>query len=166
MCLFSLILASGLGSLASGPDRTEYRPRLPAWGAVVVVYLVIMERVLPVVFQATTGRERPVRIAGGKHAAGFSARLRIPPRHAAGGGCGQRANPVVLRYQRGMGVLASVLGVMLSMSFGLAMTVLISVTCYLLLIPSGFALLCLPQRMAHTEAAPARTQPTLQAVTF
>jgi hypothetical protein len=39
------------------------------------------------------------------------------------------------------GVLASVVGVMLSMSFGSDVTLLSSAACYLLLIPTSFALL-------------------------
>jgi multisubunit Na+/H+ antiporter MnhG subunit len=39
------------------------------------------------------------------------------------------------------GVLSSVLGVMLSMSLGINVTLLISAVCYLLLIPTSFALL-------------------------
>ncbi|HEV2273828.1 MAG TPA: hypothetical protein VGR96_06655, partial [Acidobacteriaceae bacterium] len=50
------------------------------------------------------------------------------------------------------GVLASVLAVMLSMSLGINATMLISAACYLLLIPTSFALLELPRRAPHTNA--------------
>src|SRR5215471_3234885 len=63
VCLFSLILASGLGSLASDRFPLDARPRIIAWGAVVVVYLLAMAFVLPAVFQATTDQDRMVRIA-------------------------------------------------------------------------------------------------------
>jgi hypothetical protein len=57
------------------------------------------------------------------------------------------------------GVLASVLGVMLSMSLGINVTMLISAACYLLLIPTSFALLELRQRIAYAGTALDRTQP-------
>jgi hypothetical protein len=44
------------------------------------------------------------------------------------------------------GVLASVLGVMISMSLGINVTMLISAICYLVLIPIGFTLLKSRQR--------------------
>ena len=46
------------------------------------------------------------------------------------------------------GVLASVLGVILSMSFGINVTLLIAAACYLLVIPTGFALLAMGARIA------------------
>ncbi|HEV2274891.1 MAG TPA: hypothetical protein VGR96_12040, partial [Acidobacteriaceae bacterium] len=49
VCLFSLILASGLGSLASERLRLLNRGRLLVWGGIVVAYLVIMVLVLPMV---------------------------------------------------------------------------------------------------------------------
>jgi len=62
VCLFSLILASGLGSLASDWLKLSTRARLLAWGSIVVAYLAVMQWILPSVFQATTDRERLVRI--------------------------------------------------------------------------------------------------------
>jgi hypothetical protein len=47
------------------------------------------------------------------------------------------------------GVLASVLAVMFSMSFGINTTILISAAYYLLLIPTGFALLGLRSQTAE-----------------
>ena len=62
VCLFSLILASGLGSLTSDRLKLNTRGRLLTWGMIVTAYLVIMEQILPIVFQSTTDRERLVRI--------------------------------------------------------------------------------------------------------
>jgi hypothetical protein len=62
VCLFSLILASGLGSLTSEHLKLDTRGKLLAWGAMVVAYLVIMERILPVALESTTDQERMVRI--------------------------------------------------------------------------------------------------------
>ncbi len=50
------------------------------------------------------------------------------------------------------GVLASVLGVMFSMALGINVTMLIAAGCYLLLIPTSFALLRL-RRTVYAEVA-------------
>jgi uncharacterized membrane protein YhaH (DUF805 family) len=47
------------------------------------------------------------------------------------------------------GVLASVLGVIFSMSFGINVTMLISAACYLLVIPTGLALMAMRPRIAQ-----------------
>jgi hypothetical protein len=46
------------------------------------------------------------------------------------------------------GVLASVLGVMFSMAFGINITMTIAAACYLLVIPTSFALLAMHPRAA------------------
>jgi uncharacterized protein YaaW (UPF0174 family) len=51
------------------------------------------------------------------------------------------------------GVLASVLGIMISMSFGINVTMLISSACYLIVIPTSFALLGLRSQVAQEVAA-------------
>src|SRR5258708_25580451 len=63
VCLFSLILSSGLGSLASEQLTLDARGKLLAWGSVVVVYLLVLEQSLPEVLQSTTNQKRLVRIA-------------------------------------------------------------------------------------------------------
>ena len=62
VCLFSLILASGLGSLTSDRLKLDTRGKLLVWGSIVVVYLVAMSGFLPAVLQSTTDQERLVRI--------------------------------------------------------------------------------------------------------
>ncbi len=47
VCLSSLILASGLGSLASDRLALDTRGKLLAWGIIVVAYLLVMEQMLP-----------------------------------------------------------------------------------------------------------------------
>ena len=51
------------------------------------------------------------------------------------------------------GVLASVLAVMFSMSLGINVTLLISAVCYLLMIPTSFALLGLGRRSSRSPEA-------------
>jgi hypothetical protein len=167
VCLFSLILASGLGSLASDRIKLNTQGRLVAWGAVVVAYLVVMERMLPVIFQATTGRERLVRIGVSLAAImplGFLLGFAFPTGMRLVEDVDKEPTPWFWGINGAMGVLASVLGVILSMAFGIDVTMLISAACYLLLIPTGFALMRLPQRMEQTESARVRTQSNAQPV--
>ena len=63
MCLFKLILASGLGSLASDWFKLDALNRKFAMGGIVVTYLMVIALFLPIVFEATTDQERAVRIA-------------------------------------------------------------------------------------------------------
>jgi hypothetical protein len=160
VCLFSLILASGLGSLTSDRLRMGTRGKLLVWGVIVAAYLVTMERVLPPVFQATTDRERLVRIGISLAAImplGFLLGFAFPTGMKLVEAVDREPTPWFWGINGATGVLASVLGVMLSMSFGINVTMLISAACYLLLIPTSFALLALPQRIAYTDTAAART---------
>ena len=59
---------------------------------------------------------------------------------------------VVVAVAVAVGVLASVLGVMFSMAFGINVTILIAACCYLVLIPTSFALLGLRERPAYERA--------------
>jgi len=160
VCLFSLILASGLGSLTSDRLRLSTRGKLLAWGMIVATYLVIMERVLPTVFQSTTDHERLVRIGISLAAImplGFLLGFAFPTGMRLVEAVDREPTPWFWGINGATGVLASVLGVMLSMSLGINTTMLIAAACYLLLIPTSFALLALPQRMAYTDAAVAST---------
>jgi MFS family permease len=149
VCLFSLILASGLGSLTSDRLRLGTRGKLLAWGTIVVAYLVILEWVLPAVFEATTDRERLVRIGISLTAImplGFLLGFAFPTGMRLVEAVDRDPTPWFWGINGAAGVLASVLGVMLSMSLGINVTMLISAACYLLLIPTSFALMGLQQR--------------------
>jgi hypothetical protein len=151
VCLFSLILASGLGSLTSDWLKLGTRRRLLAWGCSVVVYLVVMERVLPSIFQATTDRERLVRIGISLAAImplGFLLGFAFPTGMRLVSAIDTQPTPWFWGINGATGVLASVLGVMLSMSFGINVTILISAACYLLVIPTSLALLALRPQVA------------------
>ena len=63
MCLFSLILAAGLGSLTSDLIKLDTRGKLLMWSTIVVAYLAIMGHWLPTIFESTADQERVVRIA-------------------------------------------------------------------------------------------------------
>lgn len=160
VCLFSLILASGLGSLTSDWIRLEKRVSLLVWGGILVAYLVAMEQVLPGVFQATTDRELMVRIGISLAAImplGFLLGFAFPTGMRLVEAVDGDPTPWFWGINGATGVLASVLGVMFSMALGINITILISAACYLLLIPTSFALLGLQQRIAREDAPLVRT---------
>jgi hypothetical protein len=163
VCLFSLILASGLGSLTSDWLRLDTRGKLLAWGTIVVAYLVTMAQVLPAVFHSTTNRERLVRIGISLAAImplGFLLGFAFPTGMRLVDAVDREPTPWFWGINGATGVLASVLAVMLSMSWGINATILISAACYLLLIPTSFALLELRHRLVYAGAASDRTQPS------
>ena len=140
VCLFSLILASGLGSLTSDWLKLNTRGKLLLWGCMIVLYLAVMERVLPSIFQSTTDRERLVRIGISLVAImplGFLLGFAFPTGIRLVSAIDTQPTPWFWGINGATGVLASVLGVMFSMSFGINVTMLIAATCYLLLIPAS-----------------------------
>jgi spermidine synthase len=149
VCLFSLILASGLGSLASDRLRLNARLKLLIWGSITVLYLLAMAQVVPALLESTTGQERLIRI-------GISIAVIMPLGFLLGFAfpTGLRLVEVVDRQPTpwfwgingATSVLASVLAVMFSMAFGINVTMLLSAACYLLLIPTSFALLRMGQQ--------------------
>jgi MFS family permease len=144
VCLFSLILASGFGSLTSERLKLSTRGRLLVWSAGVVTYLVVMAQILPAVFQATTDRERLVRIGISLAAImplGFLLGFAFPTGMRLVEAVDNDPTPWFWGINGAAGVLASVLGVIVSMSFGINVTLYVSAICYLLLIPTGLALL-------------------------
>jgi len=160
VCLFSLILASGLGSLTSDRLSLNTRGKLLAWGTIVVAYLVVMERVLPLIFQSTTDRERWVRIGISLAAimpVGFLFGFAFPTGLRMVSEVDSRPTPWFWGINGATGVLASVLGVTFSISCGINVTMLISAACYLLLIPTSYTLLGLASETVTFVAPCARS---------
>jgi hypothetical protein len=142
--LFSLILASGLGSLTSDWLKLDARGKLLIWGSIVVVYLVVMDLFLPAVMQSTTDQERLVRIGISLMVImplGFLLGFAFPTGMRLVEAVDRQPTPWFWGINGATGVLSSVLGVMFSMSLGINVTILISAVCYLLLIPTSFVLL-------------------------
>ena len=149
VCLFSLILASGLGSLTSDRLKLNTLGRFLTWAGIVVLYLIAMEQVLPSVFHHTTGQERLVRIGISVAAImplGFLLGFAFPTGMRLVEAIDKQPTPWFWGINGATGVLASVLGVMVSMSLGINVTMLLAATCYLLLVPATFALLQMGQR--------------------
>jgi hypothetical protein len=149
VCLFSLILASGVGSLTSERLKLDARVKLLVWGSIVVIYLLAMERILPAVIDSTTDQERLVRIGISLAAImplGFLLGFAFPTGMRLVAGIDGRPAPWFWGINGATGVLASVLGVMFSMAMGINVTLLISALCYLVLIPTSLVLLGLGRR--------------------
>jgi hypothetical protein len=156
VCLFSLILASGLGSLTSDWFKLNTRRRLVVWACLVAVYLIVMERALPSLFAATADRERMVRIGISLLAIlplGFLLGFAFPTGMRLVNAVDSEPTPWFWGTNGAAGVLASVFGVMSSMSFGIDVTMLIAAFCYLLVIPTSFALMALPPK-TFSQALP------------
>jgi hypothetical protein len=156
VCLSSLILASGIGALASDALTLNSRGKLAAWALVVVAYLVVLEVMAPALFQATTARAMMVRICISLAAImplGFLLGFAFPTGMRLVESVDKEPTPWFWGINGATGVLASVLGVMFSMAFGINVTIMIAACCYLVLIPTGFALLALRERPAY-ESAP------------
>jgi predicted membrane-bound spermidine synthase len=157
VCLFSLILASGLGSLTSDSVKLDTRRRLLVWGLIVVAYVVVAAIVLPFVFQATTDQNRLVRIAISLAAImplGFLLGFAFPNGMRLVEAVNKEPTPWFWGINGATGVLASVLAVMFSMALGINVTLLISAGCYLLLVPTSFALLKLGRQISDTQPLP------------
>jgi spermidine synthase len=144
ICLFSLILASGIGSLASERWRIDSRGRLMVWAGILAAYLVNMNLALPAIFQSTTGQERTVRIAVTLAAIlpmGFLFGFAFPTGIRLVSAIDEGPTPWFWGINGATGVLASVLGVIISIAFGIDVSIYLSAICYLALIPVGLALL-------------------------
>jgi hypothetical protein len=144
VCLFSLILSSGLGSLASGRFPLDGGGRIAVWGALVGGYLLLAQARLPHVFAATTAAGLPVRVlvclavvmpVGFAMGFAFPTGMRLVQRIDA------EPTPWFWGVNGATGVLASVVAVMIGISFGIDVTMFVAGLCYLALIPTARVLL-------------------------
>ncbi|HEX4716788.1 MAG TPA: hypothetical protein VH164_17860, partial [Ktedonobacteraceae bacterium] len=155
VCLFSLILASGLGSMTSDRLKLDSRGKFQTWAILVVGYLVAMGEILPIIFQHTTDQDRLVRIVISVAAImplGFLFGFAFPTGIRLVEAVDRQPTPWFWGINGATGVLASVLGVMFSMALGIRVTMLLSALCYFLLIPAALALLRMRQRKTSTAA--------------
>ncbi len=156
VCLFSLILATGLGSLASDRFQLRSKSSLVLWGLAVTVYLAGMQHWLTELFQVTTDRELGVRIAISLAAVmplGFLLGFAFPTGMRLVQAVDGEPTPWFWGINGATGVLASVLAVMLSMAFGINVTMLLAAVFYAGLIPVSFALLALGQQVTLPKRA-------------
>jgi predicted membrane-bound spermidine synthase len=155
--LFSLILSSGIGSIASDWLRLSTRGRVLTWASLLVAYIVISNQMLPALFVHTTGEERIIRILISIAVItplGFLFGFAFPTGMRLVESIDPLPTPWFWGINGAAGVLASVLGVIFSMTLGINITMLLSALCYLMLIPTAFALLNMKQREAVSSMLP------------
>jgi len=143
VCLFSLILSTGIGSLASGRFPLDTAGRISLWGAIVGAYLIAAPFVLPDLFEIVTARPLPVRIALSLAVVmpvGFLMGFAFPTGMMLVERIDRGPTPWFWGINGAMGVLASVVAVMIGMAFGINVTMVLAGACYLLLIPAARAL--------------------------
>ena len=144
VCLFSLILSTGIGSLASERRPLVNGRRIALWGVLVGSYLIVAQAALPRLFEATTSQELPMRIAiclAAVMPVGFLMGFAFPTGMALVERIDREPTPWFWGINGATGVLASVVAVMIGMAFGINVTMLLAGVCYLLLIPVARALL-------------------------
>ena len=153
VCLFSLILATGLGSFTSGLVNIGTRGGMVAWALLASGYLFFLQANAQDFFEATTDRELLVRI-------GLSVGLIVPVGVLLGfafpagmklvKSIDSRPAPWFWGINGAAGVLASAAGVMISMNFGIDVTASAAGACYLLLLPAGMTLIRLSNATASS----------------
>ncbi len=147
--LFSLILSSGLGSLAAGRIPLNSVRRIIGWGILVGGYLLVAAFGLTHLFEATTAHALPVRILISLAVVmplGFLMGFGFPTGMALVGKVNTEPTPWFWGINGSVGVLSSILAVMVSMAFGINVTMVIAGLCYLALVPAACALTALSPR--------------------
>ena len=143
VCLFSLILATGLGSLACGRWPLAGARRYSAWALLLVAYLLLVRQALPTVFAHTEAEALPLRIGvalavlmplGALLGFAFPTGIRLVE------SISREPTPWFWGINGATAVLASVLAIMVSMAFGIHITLALAAACYLLLWPVGLRL--------------------------
>jgi hypothetical protein len=138
VCLFSLILATGIGSLVSGRIAMDRLRNFAIWSVAVGVYLVLLQWKLSDLFEATTAQPLPVRIGVALAIVmplGFLLGFAFPTGMRLVEAIDRRPTAWFWGINGATGVLASVLAVMIGIAWGIDVTILASAVCYLALIP-------------------------------
>jgi hypothetical protein len=146
VCLFSLILSAGLGSLAAGNVPLNNLQRIVVWGGASASYLILCQWGLSHLFEATTAQVLTVRILISLMVvmpAGFLMGFAFPTGMLLVENVDREPTPWFWGINGATSVLASVLAVVIGMSFGINVTMLMAGLCYLALIPTAAALLAM-----------------------
>ena len=143
VCLFSLVLATGLGSLSSGLIDIATPRTMPIWGFVTGGYLLVMQYGITHLFEFTASEPRWVRILISLLVVmplGYLLGFAFPTGMRMAAKVDAAASAWFWGINGATGVLASVLAVLVSMAFGINVTMTLAGSCYLILIPVGLAL--------------------------
>jgi hypothetical protein len=146
VCLFSLILSTGLGSFASAAVPLNTTGRIVIWAVSLSLYLFGVQAMLPAMFEATTSEALPVRIAIAVAVlmpAGFLMGFAFPTGITLVERSSRQPTPWFWGINGATGVLASVVAVMIGIAFGINVTMVAAAACYLLLIPAAVSLMVL-----------------------
>jgi hypothetical protein len=144
VCLFSLILSAGLGSLASDFLALNTAPRITVWAALVSGYLFATQAMLPGLFAAMSSGRLTARIAlaiAVLMPAGFLMGFAFPTGMKMIDAISREPAAWFWGINGATGVLASTLAVMIGIAMGIDVTMMLAGVCYLLLIPAALALL-------------------------
>jgi spermidine synthase len=147
VCLFSLILSTGIGSLVSGSFSLNTKSRITVWGLLVGVSLIAAQFILPEIFAIATAGALPVRIAIALAVVmpvGFLMGFAFPTGMMLIERIDRAPAPWFWGINGATGVLASVAAVMIGMAFGINVTMILAGVCYLALIPVALRLSQLP----------------------
>jgi SAM-dependent methyltransferase len=141
--LFSLILATGVGSLLSDRLPLGSLPRVAAWSALTGAYLVAVARLAPDLFLALEGERLLVRAglcvaviapAGLLMGFGFPTGMRLVS------AVDPRPTPWFWGINGAAGVLAASVAVFTSIAGSIGTNLFVAATCYLLLVPAAWGI--------------------------
>jgi hypothetical protein len=153
--LFSLILSTGLGSLASERIPLDSRLKLVGWSALVGLYLLALPAFLPDVLLRLESAGVLVRAGlaglvlapvGFLMGFGFPTGMRLVSR------VDERPTPWFWGINGAAGVLAASVAVLISIEFGIDTTLRVGAVCYLLL-PGPALFLVQPVRLPQRAAS-------------
>ena len=150
VCLFSLILSAGLGSLASDHVALNTAPRITVWAALVSGYLFAAQAVLPGIFAAMSSGGVTVRIAVSLAVlmpAGFLMGFAFPTGMKLVNAISPEPAAWFWGINGATGVLASTLAVMIAIAMGINVAMMLAGACYLLLVPAALTLLARARRV-------------------
>ena len=155
--LFTLILATGLGSLLSDRIVLDGRLRFSIWAVLVGGYILGLPLWLPDLFPAFGGSGLLVRAAvcvaaiapaGVLMGFGFPTGMRLISL------IDRKPTPWLWGVNGAAGVLASIVAVACSIAYGISVTLMVGGICYLLLIPTTLVFISLPKTVASGDVDP------------
>jgi len=161
--LFSLILSTGLGSLASERVPIDGAGRLAAWSLVTAGYVFSLPFWLPPLLAQFDGADLPLRAglcvltltpAGLLMGFGFPTGMRLAGAISAG------PTPWFWGVNGAAGVLAASVAVVTSIAFGIDATLRIGAACYLLIGVPAMVLMSAGVRPGHTARRALSPSPT------
>jgi hypothetical protein len=155
--LFTLILATGAGSLTSDRLTLNSRRTFVVWAAVTGIYIFSLRYWLSPVLLTFDGATLPVRAAvcvAVIAPAGWLMGFAFPTGLRIVSGFDRRPAPWFWGINGAAGVLASVAAVALSIALGIGATLAVAAACYVLLIPVVVLVLGPPRARVADGAAP------------